>query len=120
MNYSLTKRIIVPDERQIVYADQEELCLLMPPSQTTGWPRAPLKGNEDLDGPGDLADAKETLELREGFLDKVFQDDELGTEYAAANTNSSAENQVDVNELEPIPEPDRTPFSRREPVELPS
>ncbi|KAG2777097.1 hypothetical protein JG687_00012239 [Phytophthora cactorum] len=72
--------------------------------------RAPLEGDYDLDDPGDIADAKETLELWKEFLDEVFQEEAHGTEYATANTNTSADNQVDVNKLEPIPEPNRTPF----------
>eukprot|EP00644_Phytophthora_capsici_P001399 jgi/Phyca11/67125/gw1.10.468.1 len=110
-NDPFLKRIVVPDERKIVYEDNTELRLGTPPVETSMRVRTPIEGDDNLEDPGDLADGTETVRLWEDFLDEVFEDDEINAEYTAAETNAlSAE--AEVNELEAIPEPNKTPFPK--------
>lgn len=98
----IAKRILNPSEREIVCADIEELGLNTPTPQRQRRAETPMQGDENVDDPGDLA----TLDDWDEFLKEVLQDEEIGAGYSAAATTD----ETTIDELEAIPEPDRTPL----------
>ncbi|KAG1688327.1 hypothetical protein DVH05_003759 [Phytophthora capsici] len=68
----------------------------------------PLLQSEDdaLEDIGDCIDAEELFPRWEEYLAEVFDDDEIGSVFAASDSDQTYRGW----EFEPIPQPDKTPY----------
>ncbi|ETI33151.1 hypothetical protein L914_01908 [Phytophthora nicotianae] len=108
--HSKKKLLLCPDEREIVRDTLVGIFTLPPPPALER--NADSEADGDDDDPGNGADGEKTMALWSGYLDEVFEDEELDRGYEEAHSTLNQHVEDDSGEFEVIALPALHEFPR--------